>query len=226
MSTATQTPVNEKRVSAAALLDDGVEHCVLEGVRWNTYKSLLKDVGERHLFFTYDSGTLEIMAPSGRHEHDKAFISRLLDVYALEMEIRTVCFGSVTIQRKDLLKGLEPDCCYYVKRELEMSAKRDLDFSVDPAPDLVIEIERSRRISKREAICAALGVPELWLDDGKSLRVLQLKYGVYEKCDRSLNFPKLPIKEFERFLRQASTKRQYDILREFQSWVRKQSKKK
>lgn len=224
MGSATQTPVKMK-ARHSAKEDWGVEHCVLEGVSWDTYEALLSEVSDGHRFLTYDNGTLEIMAPSGRHEHGKVFISRLLDLYALEMGIPTVCFGSVTIKRKDILKGLEPDCCYYVKNEPQMIGKVDLDFGSDPVPDLVIEMEISRRVSDREQIYAALGVPELWLDDEKSLRVLHLKKGAYRPAAKSLSFPGLSVKRFEDFLRQAGTKREFEILRKFQSWVRSEKAK-
>lgn len=222
MSTATQTTVDSKLAAAQSAEDFGVEHCVLDGVQWETYEQLLSELNERHLFLTYDNGTLEIMAPSGRHEQGNAFIGRLLEAYADEMDIPIACFGSVTIKQKKLLKGLEPDCCYYVKNEPRVAHNTDLDFAVDPPPDLAIEMEVSRRISNRQGIYAALGIAEVWLDDGRHLRVLHLQpSGKYKQKDVSLNFPDLPVAEFEKFLRMRPVKSEHEVVKAFRSWLRK-----
>jgi len=202
------------------MIDMGEQHCMLEGVSWETYERLLHDLNDRKIFLTYDRGTLEIMSPSLPHGTDEALIVRLLTAYADEADIPIRSCGMVTIKRKDLARGLEPDQCFYVKNERFVATSRLVDFKVYP-PDLAIEIEISRRLSKRKEIYAALGVPEIWLDDGQSFRVLQLrKDGSYKLVRRSLNFPELDLSEFERFLRMWPDKSEYELVREFRAWLR------
>ena len=59
-----------------------------------------------------------------------------------------------TIRRDDREVGLEPDQSFYLANELAVRCRLDLDFNVDPPPDLAIEIEVPGR-SKNE--CAFMG---------------------------------------------------------------------
>jgi Uma2 family endonuclease len=226
MSTATKAQFYSKpqtKQSAAfapSWKDEGVEHCVLYGISWETYEKILKDINDRRMFLTYDHGTLEIMTTSFAHERCKSLIARLLWQYGLEANVPIESCGMVTMKRKKLKQGLEPDECFYV-----LNAERARDIKewreTTPAPDLAIEIEISRRLATRQQIYAALGVRELWLDDGKAFRVLHLgRDGRYKQQIASLNFPKLPLKQFERFLRMRGKKTEHEIIREFQHWVR------
>src|SRR5437870_11946800 len=93
------------------------EPLVLENIRWSTYQALLKDLGDRPIHLTYDQGRLEIMTLSSQHEILKKWIGRLIEELATELEIPIKSLGSVTISRKELKRGLEPDECYYIARE-------------------------------------------------------------------------------------------------------------
>jgi Uma2 family endonuclease len=55
-----------------------------------------------------------------------------------------------------------------------MRGKTDIDLAVDPPPDLVAEIDVTHRSLDREAIYAAMGVPEIWRFDGNRLQSLVL----------------------------------------------------
>src|SRR3954471_11347858 len=87
---------------------------VLHGVSWETYERLLDELDEQHIFLTYDSGELEIMAPSPYHERYKTLLARFIETMTLELEMKVVSGGSTTFRREDLEKGLEPDECYYI----------------------------------------------------------------------------------------------------------------
>ena len=54
--------------------------------------------------------------------------------------------GSTTFKLKRRKVGLEPDECFYVKNVECVRGKKNIDLSVDPPPDLAIEIEVSRRM--------------------------------------------------------------------------------
>lgn len=40
-----------------------------------------------------------------------------------------------------MLKGIEPDQCFYIQNEAAIRGKKRLDLEVDPPPDLALEIE-------------------------------------------------------------------------------------
>ncbi len=135
----------------------------MEGISWDTYQRMLADIGEGRTRLTYDEGTLEVMSPSPFHEKLKKLIGRLLEAYADAIEIELEGFGSMTRAREDLKKGLEPDECYYAQNAPAVMGRDDIDLTVDPPPDLAIEVEVSRSSVSRQPIDFALGVGEVWV---------------------------------------------------------------
>ncbi len=165
---------------------------VLDGVSWATYESMLNDIGNGHTRLTYDSGRLEIMSPLPIHENVKSVLARLIEAYADHMGIPAECLGSTTFRREDLEKGLETDECYFVKHAAEVIGKERFDMTVDPPPDLAIEIDIHPPDIARQPIYAALGVPEVWRYDGREVMSLhRADSGKYVAATSSVAFPKL-----------------------------------
>jgi Uma2 family endonuclease len=198
------------------------QHIVLDFISWDFYERLLEEIGNRPIRVTYDSGSLEIMAPLHIHEHWKTRFGFLIESLCTEREIDFIPGGSVTLrlQRKD--KGLEPDECYYIQNAAAVEFKDDSsDLTKYPAPDLAIEIDITSRSIQREPIYAALGIPELWRFDGKNLTVLLLGGGSqYTVSQASLAFPFLPMAEFSRFLKRFETEKNVSVIRAFREWVK------
>lgn len=195
------------------------ESIVMHGVRWETYEALLEDLSDQRLFLNYDDGVLEIMSPATRHEDGKEIVRRLLEIMTLELDIPIRGLGSSTWRRKDLEKGLEPDECYYVQNERRVRNLKDIDLMKDPPPDLAIEIENTHGYLSRLDIYAALGVGELWTYDVKMIQILLLKKGKYHPSESSRAFPKLPMKEFQRFVDMRHSMDENSLVRAFQKWV-------
>lgn len=196
---------------------------VLEGVDWAFYELLLQQVGDRHIFITYDRGRLELMAPSYRHDRSAEAIGSLVAVLAEELNIPFAAAGSTTFRRADLNRGLEPDKCFYLANEPRVRGKREINLDVDPPPDLAVEVEISRRLLDREAIYADLGVSELWRYDGTRLSAWQLREdGTYGRTSRSLAFPSLPLDQAERFLAEFHEIDQTTWMRTLRAWVRRE----
>ena len=158
------------------------------------------------------------MSPS--HELYKELIGGLIDVLAMEKSIPLIALGSATFRRQDLLRGLEPDKCYYIANAAHIQGKADIDLSVDPPPDLVVEIDITHRSLDRETIYAAMGVPEIWRFDGNHLQSLVLRNGGYEISETSVCFPGLVLGEMERFVRMAASLDTTSIRMAFRDWVR------
>jgi Uma2 family endonuclease len=193
----------------------------LENIRWPTYLALLADLGDHRGRITYDKGRLEIVAPSKKHEHWKRILGRLIEAFTEELEIKIQSVGSTTLNREDLNQGAEADECYYVMNEPLVRGKEEVDLERDPPPDLAVEIEASRRILNRVVIYAAMGIPEVWRYDGKTLRVGQLQEnGQYLDAPESKVFPTLPMSEVARFLAMRETVGETGLVRSFRSWVR------
>lgn len=165
---------------------------VMDFASWDLYEAILRHLGDRHIFVTYDQGRLELMAPSWRHDKRSRLIARLIDILAEETSIPIEGGGSATIRRKSLQRGLEADQWFYVANAAAVRGKTVLDPESDPPPDLAVEVEISRRLLDREGIYAAMGVPEIWRDDGKRVRMFVLgRDRRYRAVQASASFPML-----------------------------------
>jgi Uma2 family endonuclease len=194
---------------------------VLHDVSWSTYQSLIQDLGDdpgKRL--TYDQGNLEIMVPLPPHEDYKKRIGRLVETTTEELAIEIRSLGSTTWNRKDLRQGLEPDQCYYIQNEERVRGKADLDLTVDPPPDLAIEVDNTYSSLNRLAIYAALGVPEVWRFDGETLTLYRLEEGQYVIQETSTALPLLSQSDILRFLQASQTMGETSWVRAFRQWVR------
>ena len=167
---------------------------VLRDANWQTYQSMLTTAGDRPIRITYDRGSPEIMSPSVLHERLKKLLDRLLLVLSEELEIPLRSQGSATFNKESLDRGLEPDECHYIQNESKIRGRDDVDLSVDPPPDLAVEIDITSSSINRLEIYAALGVPEVWRYDGNVLQVYVLgSDGSYNAVNHSIAFPSIPL---------------------------------
>jgi Uma2 family endonuclease len=214
----------EKRGGMTTICAPAEQRLRLSAIPWETYVLYSDGLGPRHIRVTYDRGEMELMTVSGKHEHKKRLLGRLVEALTEEMEIDIISTGSMTRRRKDLRRGLEPDESYWIANEAKMRGREEFDLEVDPPPDLALEIEISRSTLDRMAIYAALRVPEVWCSDGETLRVFLLSSrGTYRQSDCSKAFPFLPLAEFAQFLLRTDVS-ETQLLRSFRAWVRKQRK--
>ncbi|HYW79481.1 MAG TPA: Uma2 family endonuclease [Thermoguttaceae bacterium] len=195
-------------------------HIVLTNVAWSTYEALLADSDSPGTRFTYDRGTLEIMSPSEEHERCKKFLARMIETLTEELRIPIRSAGSTTWRREAARQGLEPDECYYISNEPQVRGRRQLDLSVDPAPDLVVEVEITAPSVDKMPIYAGLGVAEVWRYDGKHLRIERLQDdGTYAHVENSTELPMIPPGELERFLDRRDKTDETTWIRSFRAWV-------
>jgi Uma2 family endonuclease len=194
---------------------------LLEDADWQFYEALLRRIGDRRIFVTYDSGRLEIMSPSYRHDRHSRRLALLINIISEELRIPILGGGSTTFRRKDLDKGLEPDECFYVQNVSRVIGKEELDLSVDPPPDLAVEVEVTRRLLPRMPIYQSLGVPELWRDDGEHVEVYVLdRVGDYRPVSRSLSFPDFPIDQIDHLLAMSKSLDDMNWTLAIRSWAK------
>jgi Uma2 family endonuclease len=192
----------------------------LSGISWQTYETLLLELGDRQLRLTYNRGNLKIMVPSPEHERFKKVMGRFVETLAEELEVKIEPLGSTTFKRPEL-SGAEPDECFYIQNLSAVKGKKRIDLNQDPPPDLV-EIDITSRSENSLQVYADLGVPEVWIYNGSRLRINRLENGEYVEGDRSLAFPRLPILEIVRFLEQAGTMDYLELVKAFRNWVKSQ----
>jgi Uma2 family endonuclease len=194
---------------------------VLWNVGWKGYESLLETIGKGHVRVTYDRGNVELMSPLRMHERYSALIGRMIEAITQLLKIRAVAARSTTLRSELLDRGLEPDQSYYLASAARISDWERVDLSVEPPPDLAIEVDITSSSLDRLGIYAALGVPEIWRFDGQSLQVLVLNAeGSYSTTNTSKALPFVPIEELTRFLLEYNLGDDSAWAETFCEWVR------
>jgi Uma2 family endonuclease len=136
--------------------------------------------------------------------------------------IEICSLGSTTWSREDLKRGLEPDECYYIQNELAIRGKDEIDLTIDPPPDLAIEVDSTSSSMNRMGIYAALRVPEVWRFDRETLTILSLVNDDYQPCQVSLVLPMFNSAVLISFLELSQTMGETSLIRHVRQWVREQ----
>lgn len=197
------------------------QRVILDDVTWQEFETILDELGDhRGSRLAYDNGLLEIMMPRTEHEDDKEIIGDLIKALLEELDIEFRSLGSTTFL-KPRAQGLEPDQCFYIQNEATIRGKKRIDLSVDPPPDLAIEIEITSRT--HPSIYEALQVHELWRFERGFLQINVLEFGQYKEVEESPNFPGLALKQMiPHYLRESKTLGRNKVLKAFRQWVREQ----
>lgn len=192
----------------------------MHNVVWEDYETLLRAVGEAPgLRISFDKGTLQIMTLSSEHENYTRFLEKLVDRLSARLRIRILSFGSMTMKRKDRDRGTEPDACFYVQAASRLGAKRHVDVTTDPPPDIAVEIDVHQDSSSKLPLYAALAIPEIWRYDGSALTIHRLEGGEYVAVPSSAALPMVDASTLTRFLNLLSEQDQYDVLLSFEEWL-------
>jgi Uma2 family endonuclease len=196
------------------------QRIILEDVSWEVFEAILNELGEhRGSRVAYSQGTLEIMAPLPEHERSKVIIGDLVKALLDELALNWESLGSTTFKRKDRNVGIEPDDCFYIQNYQLMIGKDRIDLTVDPPPDLAIEID----VTSKTQINAyeALNVPEIWRYENGKLEINLLQGEQYIKSQTSSIFPNFPVTEIiPQFVQMARTIGTSSALREFRKLIR------
>ncbi len=83
--------------------------------------------------------------------------------------------------------GIEPDYCFYIEHWQAVSGKERIDWSTEPPPDLVLEIDVTSYSDVNDYL--AYQVPEVWLFRKQQLVVYQLQGTEYLAHSQSRYFP-------------------------------------
>jgi Uma2 family endonuclease len=192
-------------VAAPALQTEliGENRVLLRGISWEGYLQILNALPQsRGARLTYDDGVLEITVPLEIHEFSGHLIECFIRVLVELMGLKIKTMGSTTMNYPHLKKGAEPDNAYYLQNQ-PLVKGRTVDFSQDPPPDLVVEVDITHTDIAKNQFYAKIGVPEFWRFDGKVLRIYQLQSENYMEVEASPTFPLVPKERLYEFLTEA-----------------------
>jgi len=196
------------------------QRIILTDVNWSKFEDILQEIGEKRATrVAYYHNQLEIRMPLPEHEFDKEIIGDMVKILLEELEVDRECYGSTTFKRQDMAAGIEPDNCFYIQNHRLMIGKRRLDLTVDPPPDLAIEVDVTS--TTQLSAYAALGVPELWQFSQGTLKINVLQAGDYVESSLSPTFPNLPMIEgVSQFVQMSLTQGLSAALRAFRKWIK------
>ncbi|BBC23883.1 Uma2 family endonuclease [Pseudanabaena sp. ABRG5-3] len=204
---------------ATDIASNVIANVVLSNISWQTYQAMLADIGDRSsVRLVYDRGVLEIRMPSDFHEAINRLLARIVGVLAEELDLPLKEFGSVTLNRSDIQKGAEPDSSFYIQNADRISGNR-IDISVDPPPDLIIEVDITNSSARSLAVYQQLGIPEIWRYTKDNVKILQLQDGNYLECEFSAIFVMMSGEILGNFLQMSLTENSTSIVRAVRKWL-------
>jgi Uma2 family endonuclease len=197
------------------------ERIALRNIRWETYESLLVDLADCSApRLTYNRGTLEIMSPFAAHEEPNRSLALLVELVAEERELDIEGLGSTTFRREDLACGFDPDSCFYIQHAERMRGRNRIDLTIDPPPDLLIEINIKCPSLPKLPIYARFGVPEVWRYDGQALAIHTLVGGGYQESHESVALPGLDCGTLSSFMEASKSLKRPEWIRRVRDWAR------
>ncbi len=183
---------------ATDLLTEAVvgEGVTLREITWETYLDLRDNPENDQVRMTYLDGTLILMSPEIVHDNDAELLGVLIRATAKAIGLEVMGTRSTTLRRGRARRGAakEPETSFYIGNERRMRRKKTLDLTVDPPPDLAVEVDNKSDSKAALPIYARLGVPEVWRytpTDEVAMRFYRLEGEGYEEVDQSVALPVL-----------------------------------
>jgi Uma2 family endonuclease len=188
-------------------------------VSFATYEALASGIGEEsRTLLAYDGETLELMSPTTDHEAYAKLLDALLTIVVTEWDINLYNTGSSTLKADPL--GAEPDTSYYSDNAAKVSGLKKIDLRTNPPPDLVVEVDLSRRRIDKLDLYAKLGVPEFWRLGRERFEGFALTDGAYRAIDISRVVDGLPLHELAAFLERRLESDRRTVYRDWRAWLR------
>jgi Uma2 family endonuclease len=196
------------------------QQMLFQDVSWQQFENILEEMGEKRAArISYSDGWLEIMAPLPEHEKDKENIGDLVKILLEALQVDFEPFGSTTLKNERMRQAVEPDTSFYIQNQAAVIGKNRIDLTIDPPPDLAIEIDITSRT--RFDNYELLGIPELWTYTQQGLEISLLQQGKYVKSQSSPNFPDIPIIELvNQYVQQCLTIGRSQAIRNFRDWIK------
>jgi len=176
-----------KRKNFSPVETDVVQRVILHGISWETYEKILAEHNEvSNPHFAYCDGELEIAGLGYKDEKTKQLLFELVVEIARILEVDYEGAASTTFRKEKKKKGFERDATFYFKNVAVIRGKSDINLSIDPPPELVIEVDITHGSLPKFPIFSALGIEEIWRFDGEGMKFYRLQGEAYEEVTESV----------------------------------------
>ncbi len=204
---------------------EAVDHLPINGTlvlpgAWEDFEFLAAELGDRRdIRLSFYQGKMEITMPSPEHEEYVDLIQDIARLLVRELGMRLESRGTALLKREMREAGAQPDGCFYIQHAAHVIGKRQIDLSVDPPPDIIVEVDLTSQSRGKFAIYAALGVPEIWRYDTVAFEMYHLSGQEYLEATASRAFPFLTANVMTDVIEQSKIAGQDEALENLRAWI-------
>ncbi len=162
---------------------------------WEDYERLLSLRLQKtypKLYFNCKTQEIRLMSPLPSHGKRINLLSDLVKIILRRQGKDWECFDPITLKIPGEA-GVEPDTCFYIDNRQAILGKERIDLTVDPPPDLAIEVDFTS-LTDVEAY-QLLKIPELWVYRREELKIYLFREDGYQESENSRLFPDINIKK-------------------------------
>lgn len=154
---------------------------------WDEYQVLSQQRGKGSIpRLKYRDGEVLLMSPLAEHGRDAHITANMITTLLDHLGREYDAFTPITMELPKE-SGIEPDYCFYIDNWEAVSGKKRINWSVEPPPDLVLEIDVTSYTDVNDYL--PYRVPEVWLLKKSLLRIHQLQDKTYVLQPQSRYFP-------------------------------------
>lgn len=167
---------------------------ILRHQTWENYENLLTIRQENSLpklYFNAKNQEIRLMSPLPSHGNRIDTLRDLVKILLRRQGKDWHCFDPITLKRFKQA-GVEPDTCFYINNQQAILGKEKIDLSIDPPPDLAIEVDLTS-LTDIEAYIP-LQIPELWIYRPSNLIIYVFEADNYLESSQSLIFKELDVR--------------------------------
>lgn len=158
---------------------------------WSDYEALSLQLGDRSIpRLKYRHGTIWLMSPLPEHGRNVHVIANVITTILDYLDKEYEAFTPVTMKLPQR-SGIEPDYCFYIDNWQTAAGKKRINWEVEPAPDLVVEIDITSYTDVNDYLLYQ--VPEVWLFKNDKVIIYNLQNEQYIVSNRSRYFPNYDI---------------------------------
>ena len=158
---------------------------------WSDYEALSRQLGDRSIpRLKYRPGEIWLMSPLPEHGRNASMLADLVKVILDSVDEEYESFTPITMKLPPR-SGIEPDYCFYIDNWRSAVGKKRIDWSNEPPPDLVIEIDITSYTDVNDYLIYR--VPEVWLFKSDKVTIYGLEGDRYIVKERSRYFPSFAV---------------------------------
>ena len=135
------------------------------------YLKMLNTEGGNPRLKCFD-GDLILVSKGVPHAEFVERIALVVKAMCIVLRIKCRSLGSTLYRKPGVNCGIEPDKTFYVQNFAAVRGRKDIDLSIHPPPDLVVEVVGSHSATTSLQVCRDLGVPEVWVYDVRARRFM------------------------------------------------------